>query len=119
MLARKKVADVRQKILKTGGGPPPKDDEDELVLSTMNLLTFKGLNNSFDSDSVTTININQTDQFEYVAELEKSENKNDEIVGHVESLENYGSKENFLETTVLEAVMQVNIEENEVNIFGL
>nr|CAI5855908.1 unnamed protein product [Callosobruchus analis] len=73
MLARKKVAEVRQKILKTGGGPPPKDDEDELVLSTMDPLTFKGLYNPFDSDSVTTININQIDQFEYVTELDKSE----------------------------------------------
>nr|CAI5841263.1 unnamed protein product [Callosobruchus analis] len=58
MLARQKVADVRQKILKPGGGTPPKGDEDELALSTMDHLTFKGKITLLTLDSVTTININ-------------------------------------------------------------
>lgn len=75
MMARKKVANIRQHNLITGGGPPPspKKDEDDLVLATMDPLTFEGLINEFDSDNG-TLTLKPSNEIEYIFEPEVSNN---------------------------------------------
>ncbi|KAG5863174.1 hypothetical protein JTB14_018830 [Gonioctena quinquepunctata] len=73
---RKKKAQVRQEVLKTGGGLPPpetkKDELDDLVLATMDLITVEGHHNQFDSDSICPILGANSETIEYM--FENSEN---------------------------------------------
>ncbi|KAG5892344.1 hypothetical protein JTB14_011210 [Gonioctena quinquepunctata] len=91
----KKKAQVRQKVLKTGGGLPPpetkKDELDDLVLAIMDLITVEGHYNQFDSDAICPILGANPETIEYM--FENSEN----------ALLDEGDNESFSEATIEKA----------------
>ncbi|CAH1107508.1 unnamed protein product [Psylliodes chrysocephalus] len=79
---RKKKAQVRQEVLKTGGGfPPPitkKDELDDLVLATMDPITVEGHYNQFDSDVSCPVPGTSSAEIKYV--FENSENASENAI---------------------------------------
>ncbi|CAH1976656.1 unnamed protein product [Acanthoscelides obtectus] len=125
MLARKKKADARRDVLKTGGGPPPKNNEDELVLATMDPVTYEGLASPFDSDNVASINIDkgvdQLDEIELIFDPQCAQSKVNEMT---KDLGDHIINENKIEndkcnesqkSTASYNILSKDLEENEVN----